>query len=96
VKPYFTKGIGWLYRPTERNISPTSSKDLMVFDELLENSNYGQCRGSGVLIKTTKGWQILQYNLSIPVPNDISGTIVGKIKQYNQTNLTGNTKVDGE
>jgi len=96
VKPYFTQGRGWLYRPTKRNISPTASKDLVIFDELLENSNYGQCRGSGVLIKTAKGWQILQYNLSIPVPNDISGTIVGKIKQYNQTNLTDKIKVNGE
>jgi len=84
VKPYFAKGIGWLYQPTARHISPTSNDSIVMFDELLENSSYGQCRGSGVLIKTADGWKILQYNLSIPVPNDISGTIVGKIKQFNQ------------
>lgn len=96
VRPFFSKGKGWLYSPTERNISPTLSNNLVIFDELLENSNYGQCRGSGILIKTGSGWQILQYNLSIPVPNDISGTIVGKIKQFNQANRLSKNKVNGE
>lgn len=96
VKPFFSKGKGWLYRPTTRNILATPNEHLIVFDELLENSSYGQCRGSGVLIKTSQGWQILQYNLSIPVPNDISGSIVGTIKQYHQANLSKKDKAEGE
>jgi len=82
VKPYFSRGVGWVYHATERNISPIVNSNLAFFDELLENNNYGQCRGTGVLIKTAKGWKILQYNLSIPIPNDIAGSIVKKIKVF--------------
>ncbi|HMV90622.1 MAG TPA: nuclear transport factor 2 family protein [Cyclobacteriaceae bacterium] len=31
----------------------------------------GVCRGSGILEKTPKGWQIQQYHLSVTVPNDL-------------------------
>lgn len=93
VKPYFSRGVGWVYHATERHLSPIANTNLVFFDELLENSNYGQCRGSGVLIKTVKGWQILQYNLSIPLPNDIAGSIVKKIKAFN---LAEQPKIAGE
>jgi ketosteroid isomerase-like protein len=84
VKPYFSKGKGWLYVVKERHVSSTPTQDIVFFDELLENKYYGQCRGSGILIKTVDGWKILQYKLSVPVPNDISAPIVEKIKQFNQ------------
>ena len=82
VKPYFSKGRGWLYTVKERHVSPTSTKQLVFFDELLENKFYGQCRGSGVLMKINNHWQILQYNLSIPVPNAIAGEVVDDIRNY--------------
>lgn len=87
VKPYFVKGQGWLYRLTSRNISPIADSNLVFFDELLENEHYGQCRGSGVLIKENGGWKILQYNLSVMVPNNISNQVVSLIsRSRNQTN----------
>ena len=82
VKPYFLKGQGWLYTPKQRHITQTPSEKVVFFDELLENKNYGQCRGSGVLIKTPSGWKIQQYNLSIPVPNAIAKNVVKSIKQH--------------
>jgi len=82
VKPYFNQGRGWLYQPVERHITYTQASNIAFFDELLENKNYGRCRGSGVLIKTEQGWKILQYNLSIPVPNAIAGQVVESIKAY--------------
>jgi len=84
VKPYFSKGRGWLYKSIQRNITliqtPPNEIQLAFFDELLDNKNYGECRGSGVLRLTSQGWKILQYNLSIPVPNGISNAVVEKIK----------------
>ncbi|MEW6989057.1 nuclear transport factor 2 family protein [Colwelliaceae bacterium 6441] len=79
VKPYFSKGKGWRYEPTQRNISLINEKNMAFFDELLINKNYGQCRGSGILIKENNQWKILQYNLSIPVPNHISNGVVSLI-----------------
>lgn len=87
VKPYFSQGKGWLYLPIERHITGTQANNIAFFDELLENKNYGRCRGSGVLVKNEDGWKILQYNLSIPVPNAIAHEVVDKIKVYrNATN----------
>lgn len=80
VEPYFTKGIGWEYIPIKRHISTTPKKDIVFFDELLESKKYGRCRGSGLLINTEQGWKILQYNLSYPIPNELSLTVSKMIK----------------
>lgn len=85
VAPYFSQGKGWLYQPTQRHINEVNHGTMAFFDELLENNNYGQCRGSGVLILTEHGWKILQYNLSIPIPNAIAGDVVKSIKVHQQT-----------
>ena len=94
VTPYFSKGQGWLYQPGQRNITlvsqSNSNETLAFFDELLENNNYGQCRGTGVLRLTSSGWKILQYNLSIPVPNGIASNVVEKIQRYQQNSSSNN------
>jgi ketosteroid isomerase-like protein len=82
VIPYFSKGTGWLYTPTERNISLLEQGQVAFFDELLFSESYGTCRGSGVLIKTDQGWRISQYNLSIPMPNGLAKALVKQIKSY--------------
>jgi len=82
VVPYFSKGQGWLYTPTQRNISLLETEQVAFFDELLDSETYGICRGSGVLIKTLQGWKISQYNLSIPMPNGVAKALVKKIKVF--------------
>ncbi len=80
VKPYFSQGKGWLYVATKRNLSTINDSNIVFFDELLHSESYGQCRGSGLLIKENNQWKILQYNLSIPLPNHLAKSIVGQIK----------------
>ncbi|MBZ0089190.1 MAG: nuclear transport factor 2 family protein, partial [Thermoanaerobaculia bacterium] len=46
----------------------------------LDSATYGACRGSGVLEKTATGWKIAQYNLSIPIPNDLAKELVTRIR----------------
>ncbi|WP_286234617.1 nuclear transport factor 2 family protein [Thalassotalea sediminis] len=79
VKPYFDANKGWLYTPTERNVSIIETGKIAFFDELLTNASYGLCRGSGVLIKRAGQWKILQYNLTIPIPNGVSKRVVSII-----------------
>lgn len=81
VKPHFNQKIGWLYESTQRNITIVNDTDIAFFDELLFNKNYGQCRGTGILLKVNNHWKILQYNLSIPIPNDLSKQVVGLIQK---------------
>jgi uncharacterized protein (TIGR02246 family) len=85
ARPYFAKGRGWTYRATARWISFAPDRRVAWFDETLENAGYGTCRGSGVLVATDSGWKIAQYNLSIPIPNGISGEIVKRIADYGKT-----------
>ncbi len=84
VLPYFDQGKGWLYVAKERNINLLKQNSVAFFDEVLENSKYGYCRGSGVLVHTDQGWKISQYSLSILVPNDIAVQVTEKIKKYEQ------------
>lgn len=88
VKPYFEKGQGWLYVPTERNISYIASTQVVYFDEILTNESYGETRGSGVMVKTEEGWKIAQYNLSIPMPNAMAKALVEQIKRYKDAQRT--------
>jgi len=84
VKPLFSKGISWSYVPTKRNITAIQGTDIVYFDELLLNDNYGECRGTGVLIKKNNSWKILQYNLTVTVPNNISKQVVSLIQSSNK------------
>jgi hypothetical protein len=68
-KPYFDKGKAWTFKATERNIYLSEDGSMAWFDEKLAAS-YGMLRGSGVLRLNDGKWKILQYVLSLPVPND--------------------------
>lgn len=79
AKENFSAGRGWVYKPLERSIHMAGNGATAWFDESLENNSLGQCRGSGVVIKTDKGWRIAQYNLSVPVPNAMVEQVVADI-----------------
>lgn len=85
AKPYFDKGQGWTYVSRNRNVMIAESGKVAWFDELLDSQSYGECRGTGVLELTSKGWKISQYHLTIPMPNDVAKTLVKHIKQYHQS-----------
>lgn len=80
AKPYFSQGKGWTYVPRDRTI--VVHGDVAWFDELLDNESYGECRGSGVLVKEGGQWKVAQYNLHFPVPNDLAKPITKMIKDH--------------
>lgn len=85
AQPYFSAGKGWTYVPKDRHISFTDvSSDIAWFDELLDNENYGECRGTGVLVKTSAGWKVSQYHLTIPIPNNVTEAVVSIVADYKQ------------
>jgi hypothetical protein len=77
--PYFAKGKAWTYKATSRWISFAPDRQVAWFDELLESPHLGKCRGSGVLVLHAGAWKIEQYNLSIPIPNDLADSVVKRI-----------------
>ena len=80
VSQYFPRGQGWTYTPTERPIDLSPDGSWAIFDELLSNEKLGQCRGSGVLVLEGGAWKVAQYNLSVPVPNEIVLDVAEQIR----------------
>ena len=80
--PYFERGPAWTYVPMRRNVTLAPDGKLAWFDEMLDNAAYGECRGSGVLQQRDGRWVVRQYNLTIPVPNDLARGLVARIRAF--------------
>lgn len=78
--PYFAKGTAWTFVPRNRHVNFSADGKVAWFDELLDSASYGECRGSGVLEKIDGRWKVQQYNLSIPLPNDLAKGVVAQIR----------------
>lgn len=77
---YARSSNGWSYETQSRTL--VRHGDVVVFDEILDNKNYGLCRGTGTLILTEDGWKILQYHMSFPIPNALAPRITDQIKVF--------------
>jgi pimeloyl-ACP methyl ester carboxylesterase len=82
AEPYFSKGKGWTYTPRDRHITIAKDGQTAWFDEKLSNEKYGECRGSGVLVLEAGAWKIAQYNLTVPVPNDMLADVARQIREF--------------
>ncbi len=80
----FDHGTGWTYHPRKRHVFLSRDRETAWFDEALHNAKYGECRGTGVLVKRDGGWKIAQYNLTIPIPNEIALEVVERIREVTQ------------
>lgn len=81
VHSLFSRGKGWTYVPSARTVGIAADERTAWFDETVENDHYGACRGTGVLRRTDDGWKIQQYNLTIPVPDELAPELVEKIRK---------------
>lgn len=79
--PYFSQGKGWTYIVKSRHLTISEEGRHAWFDEALENEKYGECRGSGVLVKISNVWKIAQYNLTVPIPNELLADVAKEIRQ---------------
>ena len=80
ARPYFKPGGGWTYVPRDRHVGFTPDGRTAFFDELLDNANLGETRGSGVLVWEDGAWKVAQYDLSIPIPNALAERVVGLVR----------------
>jgi hypothetical protein len=81
AEPYFAQGKGWTYVVTSRHITVSEDGRHSWFDESLNNEKYGECRGSGVLLRIGEEWKIAQYNLTVPIPNDMLADVARDIRK---------------
>lgn len=79
--PRLSEGQGWTYVPRARHVEVHQTGESAWFDELLDHEQYGELRGSGVLVLEQGAWKIAQYNLTFTIPNAKAKEVVGLIKQ---------------
>ena len=136
--PHFHKeNGGWTYipQPNGRHVTIAPCGTTAWFDETLCHVTFGECRGSGILVRpprrlwsstaspstantttetaatnTSAGgggschnnnndsrWKIAQYNLTVPIPNDLLNNVASQIGDYHkmetQTNSTTLTTI---
>lgn len=80
AEPYFGSGRGWTYHVRRRHVALGAHGDVAWFDEELVNESYGDCRGTGVLRRAGGSWEIVQYNLALPVPNELARDLVERVR----------------
>jgi hypothetical protein len=83
AKPYFDKGKAWDFKAYERDLHLSPNGKYVWFSELL-TTWMGICRGSGILVKTRKGWQIEQYHLSVTVPNEVIQDFITLVDNFSK------------
>lgn len=91
--PWFRKDSAWIYVPQRRSVTVAADGAFAWFDEALGSAVYGECRGTGVLQRRGDRWCIVQYDLTIPVPNDIAGNIVAQIRAFTDGQADATTTV---
>ena len=79
---YFERESAWTYVPFERHVTIAPGGALAWFDEALDNAGYGECRGTGVLVRRGGRWVLQQYNLTVPVPNDLMAGVAQQIRTF--------------
>jgi hypothetical protein len=83
AKPYFDRGKAWDFKPYDRNIHVSSDGQYVWFSELL-TTWMGICRGSGIIHKTSEGYKIEQYHLSVTIPNEIVKDFISLVDNFNK------------
>jgi len=81
ARPYFDAGRGWSYESVGRHVRVADGGETAWCDERLLNESLGETRGSGVVVREDGAWRVAQYNLTIPVPNEIAAEVVARIRE---------------
>ncbi len=68
-KPYFDKKTTWDFKTIQREVRLNEAGNTAWFDEILD-THMGTCRGSGALELKNGEWKLMQYVLSVAVPNE--------------------------
>ena len=82
ARKYFDRKSAWSFKATRRNVYASADGSLIWFDELLDTPNMGPCMASGVIRKTAKGFEIVHYQLSMAVPNEVADQVTRLIAEH--------------
>ena len=80
AKPAFARPTAWAFTPLHRNIRFTPDRQVVWFDEQVRSS-MGILQASGVVRATAERFEIVHYQLSIAVPNEVIPQVTGIIER---------------
>jgi len=80
-KKYFERPSAWAFTPIKRNVAFSADRQFIWFDEQLD-TQMGVCQASGVVQRTASGLQILHYQLSLAVPNELVDQFTEAIRKF--------------
>ena len=80
VRPALEGGAKIVNVPVEQNVHVSADGDLAWFHERLEKPRYGEMRATGVLRRTDGGWEIVQFHLTLPIPNEAIQDVVKLVR----------------
>jgi SnoaL-like domain len=83
AKPYFKRKSAWAFKAQRRNVYASEDGSIIWFDELLD-TQMGVCQASGILRRKGDSFEIVHYQLSMAVPNEVGGQVTRLIKDFEE------------
>ena len=81
AKPAFARPVAWAFTPLHRNVRVSPDRTFIWFDEQVRSS-MGLLQATGVMRPAADSFEIVHYQLSIAVPNEIIPEVTGAIKAF--------------
>ena len=81
AKPYFKRKSAWAFKAIRRNVYFSEDRSTIWFDELLD-TQMGVCQASGVMRRKGDSFEIVHYQLSMAVPNEVGSQVTRLIKDF--------------
>jgi hypothetical protein len=81
ARPYFERPSAWAFTVIHRNVDFSADRSIAWFDEQLE-SRMGTLQASGVIRVLPDGFEIVHYQLSIAVPNEVQPAVSETIREF--------------
>lgn len=83
AKPHFQRKSAWAFKVIRRNVYFSDDKAIIWFDELLD-TKMGICQASGVMRRKGGSFEIVHYQLSMAVPNEVGSQVTRLIKDFEE------------
>ncbi|MFC5513738.1 nuclear transport factor 2 family protein [Massilia jejuensis] len=83
AKPHFKRKSAWDFKTLRRNVYFSDDTSIVWFDELLD-TRMGVCQASGVMRRKGASFEIVHYQLSMAVPNEVAGQVTRLIKDFEE------------
>ena len=81
AKPAFARPAAWAFTPLHRNVRFSSDRSFIWFDEQVRSS-MGILQATGVMRPAAASFEVVHYQLSIAVPNQVIPQVTGTIKAF--------------